>query len=560
MMKAKIYTPFFIWTISTLFILWPFLYVVIQVNDDAYVYFNYAKNFARGDFFAYDVRGLPSEGFTSLIYLLLLVPFEFFGVSMPFAACFINILALLIASWVVSEIYKEVFPAKKELGWLAGCFFLFLFYLDRELIQLVGRGFESIVNVLFYLILLNAFLVFYKVSNSRQMFKILLLFVASILIRPENALILSPLIIISVWKTKKEKGFWPRLLLFFSFLFLGAIGKWQVFGDVFPTGFYRKINSGSEGISYLMSYLETYWSILLIGLVSLFVAILLGLRGLKDPVLIRVLLPVLICSALTMLFICRVNPLVGYHFRYLIIITATLYLWLSLAGSIIVSRINWAGEVLSLLFLGILFYGHSQKYRSDPRHLYQESINQNDTYPYIRFAKFFQKEVKSPREVTMLFGDAGAIPYYFDCRFIDINGLTEPFLAKLFREKKDRAVKVSDYTKNQKVDLAVLAVENSSMSPRKVDSQYLPHGPLADPKEYRIWLNEQKKEGFVYGGTVFGIDYDLHFGLRTHSTHFRELKGVLEKYIVQGNGRFLPHDLVIEFTDGNVTFQNIHKH
>ena len=66
----------------------------VFANDDVYIYFNYAKNFVAGRPFAYDPRNIASEGFTSAIYLLLLVPFEAVGINMMFAAVILNLAAI----------------------------------------------------------------------------------------------------------------------------------------------------------------------------------------------------------------------------------------------------------------------------------------------------------------------------------------------------------------------------------------------------------------------------------------------------------------------------------
>ena len=40
----------------------------IFLNDDTYIYFNYARNLVAGRPFAYGSRNIASEGFTSAIY------------------------------------------------------------------------------------------------------------------------------------------------------------------------------------------------------------------------------------------------------------------------------------------------------------------------------------------------------------------------------------------------------------------------------------------------------------------------------------------------------------
>jgi hypothetical protein len=265
-----------------------------------------------------------------------------------------------------------------------------------------------------------------------------------------------------------------------------------------------------------------------------------------------------LCFSLVLLacFISRVNPLVGVYYRYLIISTAVFYLVCSLALPLIITglkkqKLPWAVGLLIVT----LFVGGQQRQRNNPFEMYRDSLNLLSQHPYVKFARNLQKRIPKPDEVTLMFGDAGAIPYFFNCKFLDINGLTEPFLARSFREGEKRRVKVSDYVQGNNVDLAVLAVEGAGLNLQK-DSQRLPHGPLSDPSEYRYFLERQKENGFVYVGTLHTDEYDLHFGANSHSPNFNNLKNVLEQYISEGNGYFIKSDLVVQFTGGDVTFKN----
>jgi hypothetical protein len=80
--------------------LWP--------NDAGYVYFTYARNFVAGRPFAYDQRGLRSEGVPSPLLLLMLVPFEWLGVN-PY-------LAALLLSWLGAALSVGLWTATLRQG------------------------------------------------------------------------------------------------------------------------------------------------------------------------------------------------------------------------------------------------------------------------------------------------------------------------------------------------------------------------------------------------------------------------------------------------------------
>jgi hypothetical protein len=257
------------------------------------------------------------------------------------------------------------------------------------------------------------------------------------------------------------------------------------------------------------------------------------------------------------LFILKVEPIQGYSQRYLTIATICLYLIGSMFFTLLLPSKRVVEYAVLSISVFVLFAGGQQRYRLNPVALYRESIQKLNQDPYVALGKYLQKMVKNPKNVSLMFGDAGSIPYFFDCKFFDINGLTEPYLARMFKAEK-RHEKVSDYISSKKLDMAVLAVENQWINLSK-DSQRLPQGPLKTPQEYAHFLRKMKRDGFVYAGTIHAAAYDLHFGVNKRSPNFSDLKNILSKYMNQGKGFIKDSDLRVEFSDGDVVFENIHR-
>ncbi len=78
--------------------------------DDAYIYFQYARTFAAGDPFSYQPGDPPTTGATSLLHLILLVPWFLAGVRGP-AAVFVTFaggaIALAATLWLLRELLER---------------------------------------------------------------------------------------------------------------------------------------------------------------------------------------------------------------------------------------------------------------------------------------------------------------------------------------------------------------------------------------------------------------------------------------------------------------------
>ncbi|MFM8269631.1 MAG: hypothetical protein ACKN9V_05520, partial [Pseudomonadota bacterium] len=532
------------WIASSALMLWPFLYLSTTINDDAFVYYTYVKNLAQGNFFAYDPRGIPSEGFTSILYTLLLVPFELLQIPLPLAALLINIVTMLGVGCVSVKIFEQVFERRSDNSWLVAVCFLFFVYLDQNITVLMGWGLETLVNVFVFFLLIHRSIVLFNTKKQADFGLLLCFYFLGILIRPENVLIGFPWVGLGFSVLASKKNGIRSLVVLGAVTVMFFFWKYHVFGDVVPTGFYRKISARGLDFSYLVNYLREYSLVFHPLYWIMVISVMLRTQFFKShrPLQLAGLGLVLTWAALVA-FIVKVNPIQGYLQRYLTVGTLVSYLVGSIFFVFIIPRLRIIQLLMTSIVVIILFGGVRQRQRSNPLALYQETRRQLDGDPYVAFGKYLQKHIKKPEEVSLMFGDAGSIPYFFNCKFIDINGLTEPYLAKLFRDPK-KSEKVAQYISNQKLDMAVLAVENNWINLKK-DSQSLPQGPLNKPREYAYLLRRMKADGFVYGGTLHASSYDLHFGLNRQSPRFSELKKVLSDYISTGKGFVKESSLIV---------------
>lgn len=538
-----------------LLILWPFLYLTTIINDDAFVYFTYAKNFARGNLFAYDPRGIPSEGFTSLLYMILLVPFELLHFPMSAASLIVNVVAVIGMAVLSCKIFTHVFPEQRDRAWLVMPVFLFFVYLDANLTTLMGWGLETILSGFCFLFLIERALAGFQSGKLKEFNTVLVLFGVCVLCRPENLLVAAPWVFLCFATQSSRKTSIRSCMIFVLVSLLYLFVKYLWFGDVVPTGFYRKVSSKSYNLGYLRGYISDYSIVFHVFYWTLLGVLIRYVSVLRRNKIIKLFFVGLVFSGVGMvLFVLKIDPIQGYLQRYLTLITVFVYLGISLSVVTLFGRRSLLRIGVAALIVFILFGGSRQKLRSNPVALFKETEEQMERDPYAHFARFLQNHVRRPDEITLMFGDAGSIPYFFDCKFIDINGLTEPYLARMFRAQ-DREKKVIEYVKSQKVDMAVLAVESNWMNLTK-DSQKLPQGPLSKANEYAALLRQMKADGFVYAGSIHSPAYDVHFGLNKFSSKFDELNEVLGDYISTSKGFIKDSHLQVEFSSGDVVFEN----
>jgi hypothetical protein len=141
----RLYDSLIVGIVVAFFLLMPFQ---IIVYDDAYVYFTYAQNFAQGRPFAYDARNIPSEGFTSLLYMLLLVPAELLRVNPILVGALINMTALALAIVALGQAARATGVFSDRAATLFMLILSALILQDYNMRSLVLSGFEAVLGVL----------------------------------------------------------------------------------------------------------------------------------------------------------------------------------------------------------------------------------------------------------------------------------------------------------------------------------------------------------------------------------------------------------------------------
>lgn len=564
------------------FLFWLFSQFIAELPitpiDDTCVYFNYAKNLVAGNLFAYDARNIPSEGFTSLIFLILLVPFEYFKINLLFAAIVINIVALLVIIWAGLGLYQTISRHQFQIFQsLFVVIFIILLTLDHNISIMIGMGFESMLSpallfISFYFILVNkSHLNIYshhKKSNKSIYYSFIFVFLA-VLIRPENVLII-PLLIGIAWLNGESRHnvFYSIFLLGICFtLYLGF--KLIYFGDIFPTAYYRKLSShtnlaGYEYVSQVLNYYANH--------IFMIFGLLIGLLLLDKKYFKHYLIVFTLFSStafIIMLFFLFVNPIVGYGNRFLVVPIVSFYFLLASFATILLEQLFKTklpnhptvaihkpifAITLPLLILLIPLDKIGLNYiSSDTTHFYDTIERQFEAHPYVKFGRFLKQHLPQPQQTTLVFGDAGCIPYSSDLRFIDSNGLTEPYIAHLFKiSDKQQVVKLLiEYILQQNPDIIVIhygKVNKDNLA--ALDSN--PHSPLGNSPQLAEF-QAYRDQSFQYLCSLPSGTSDVHLAVQPNSPQAKQLIPVILQYC-KTDGYFLPHGLTKKNAQGTVWF------
>ena len=629
----------------------------IFANDDTYIYFNYAKNFVAGRPFAYDPRNIASEGFTSAIYLLLLVPFEAAGINMMFAAVILNLAAIALILYLGYQVLRADRILEGGFLFIAVSLFAVFIARDTNIPTIVGRGLETMLgpaSVLWAILhLARVHQAGDEATRCRAVTMFLVASFLSFLTRPENIVLLAAvgvLILPVMWRRGELACLLKRLGTFVAALGAYFAGKWLLFGDVMQTSYYRKMRADgagsvilnlaaialilylgyqvlradrileggflfiavslfavfiardtniptivgrgletmlgpasvlwailhlARGTEYVLGALTDYWRwILFAGVLAACVAgLALWRRRARGWKMFRCLAPrssvlaLAVVAGGTLVVFLPSEPIVGYAYRYLVDFYVFLYLLvaagvaylLSVAVPRVETRVVYARAivtgVVSILWIASIAVRDTGAVSVVERlRLYTRAQESTAQHHYIRIGEFLRDRIPDIEKLTLVFGDAGVFPYVLGSRFVDANGLTEPYLARLFREPNgpEKARKFADYVLSWQPDIIIVAFGGTDDG--RWESQANIHSPFLGPTPISVF-RAYRGYGIGYVCTVSAY-YNLHFGVRRTSKHFTPATEALLEYCGQ-NGHILNDGLTVTLGGEEVHFPRL---
>jgi hypothetical protein len=546
--------------------------VTVYCNDDTYVYFNYARNIVAGRPLAYDSRGIRSEGFSSPLYLLMLVPFEYLGVSMMWAAIVLQLVCLAASIALATALVAAdgLLPPA-----LLGPFAVLLTALltkDASVRGLLGWGLDTFLGTASLLLALLLLVLCCRTGSSERALRArtAAFFGAcgvAYLARPDHLLPLAAAALVLLARHPRR----DVLLRHAAWFALALAGyhalKWRLIGDPFPTGYYRKLGAaGLPGAEYVAGALREYGPHL-----ALTLALGLALfardrsKGRTSWFLTSRAAPAAAAAVIAAVALnLQVNPIVGHHWRFLATPIVLLDVFLAAlllaplrsmaAGlepepSLRALPLAAAASALTLALVVLVLPGRNR--------LIDRVEQAVSSHLYLRLGAFLRRNVPGVEGLAIAYGDAGCLPYASTARLIDTNGLTEPPIAHLFRlrDPGERARRFADYLLSVGPDVILEPRLAASDDRATVPLVANPHSPLSPPSSLYVY-QRYREAGYRYLCTLT-LYYDVHVLVSPTSRFGPKVREALLHYASRGHGFVLPGGVAVRSGDREVSFDRV---
>jgi arabinofuranosyltransferase len=399
------------------------------VTDDAFITFQYSRNWVEGHGPVWNPVDAPVEGYSNFLWLIwMTIPFLLGCDAVLFAQ--ISSLAFVVgAAWVLRQSARATAMSVPAANGL-----MMAFVLNFSLLRFATCGLETSSNVFLWVLILRALLWISATTNVKRTQLLMLSFVCLLvqMSRPDGLLIVLPTVGFALYFLRRQSSLNLQnviclLLPMLSILTFWLIWKINFYGEVLPNTFHAKAlhTVPRHGIWYLFLYFFSYLMIPVFGIIALRVRFIWRERTWMDLHLVILLT---IWSAYMIYLGGDYN-----EFRMMLSIWPFLvfaaFRWSKMAQ---IPWIRWS--VAGLLIFGTCFHALSFGKWYSAGHLYTF-----DQVPTIQEENFIGYE-ETGRGLRMLFGSnrsilfgckaCGMIPFFSRYRFVDLHGLNDRFIAK----------------------------------------------------------------------------------------------------------------------------------
>lgn len=510
------------------------------VFDDAFISYRYARNLARGHGLVWNVADGPTEGYTSLLWVLMLAPAAALDWDLLLVSRLVSVLAVLATSWLLGRASVDYLQASRPVALLVGAAYLCL---NRPWF-IAAHGMETaLFTVLLLLALLTAVSAFDD-ESPRSLLRFAVLGSLALLVRPEALLLLGSfgLMLVARRNTLRRGLGRSMLWLGISVLLPWALitaWRWLYFGSLLPNPFFIK---GAQhalvrplGLRSVLGYFEQVDGVLALGVVAAFWP----RQRLQSRYCDARLLALLVFALYTGFFL-RIDTLQDAGHRFMHPVTPLLLL---LALPVLVPLfdhlLKWAVGLGRRLAVSIFIFA-TVLHKSPElaaRELWQVASGTAGSGIHVRpgvaatEAAVAQKlaRYRNISELSLAFGDAGTLAYFTDSTFIDLVGLNDRFIAT----ERDLGKLVS-YLFDKRPTIIIVPTR------RDISLITFGHGPLGD---WSTWTGHARCRWHEYGyaGTTFTPGaYDLSFLVRRDDRHAAELAAFLRRHVISGRAPTFP--------------------
>ncbi len=398
------------------------------VQDDAFISFRYARHLAEGLGLVWN-PGQPIEGYTNFIWTVGIAGAMKLGLE-PIAVSY----AFGLLSYAVTLRLTYALGAALGGGPAAGYLALGLTAANVTFTRYATGGLETQLQATLFV---AAFLLLHRlhqaVPSRRRLVTLSLVLAASMLTRPDSALLLAVVGSAAAWRVLRSGvpvvAGWAAL----AGPFIAVVGGWLLwklgyYGALLPNTFYAKAGSATShlrGITFVLIWFQSYlWFLLLL---------------LPLPVLPRLwrarsatLVAISALAGLWILYLIKVGG--GFmEFRFFVPLVPLAMVKLVWVCSRYPERIRvWVQVAIALALLGGSVW-HGRTYTT---HFGIESIAKLERHlwspdeQWVGIGKTLGRVFADDPDVTIAVTAAGAIPYYAKLRTIDMFGLNDAWVAR----------------------------------------------------------------------------------------------------------------------------------
>ncbi|MBK6849615.1 MAG: hypothetical protein IPG96_19480 [Proteobacteria bacterium] len=510
------------------------------VFDDAFISYRYAHNLARGHGLVWNLADGPTEGYTNLLWVLMLAPAAALGLDLLLVSRLVSVLAVLATSWLLGRASVVFLQASRSVALLVGAAYLCL---NRPWF-IAAHGMET---TLFAALLLGALLAavsFLDDESLSSLLRFAVLGSLALLMRPEASLLLGAFGLMLVIRRKTLRRGFGRAMLSLGIStvlpwVLIAAWRWWYFGSLLPNPFFIK---GAQpalvrpmGLRSVMDYLQHVDGLLALAVVSA----LWPNRRLRPHYCDARILALLVATAFAGFFL-RIDTLQDAGQRFMYPVTPLLLLVaLPVLVPLLYHLLTWPVGLGRRLAVGIgifatLIHGSPEL---AAREFWQvasgTAVGGGQVHPGVAATEALvaRKLARFPHiaETSLAFGDAGTLADFTDSTFIDLVGLNARFIAT----QRDIG-RLLAYLFDKRPTIIIVPTR------RDLSLITFRHGPLGD---WSTWTKHASCRWHEYGyvGTTFTLGaYDLSILVRRDDRHAAELAAFLRRHVISGRARAFP--------------------
>ncbi len=404
------------------------------IQDDAFISFRYADNFAHGRGLVYNT-GERVEGYTNFLWTLFITIPHLLDLDPVGFSFTLSILFFAITILITYKMSGLVFNSKK-----IGLLTVILLGTNYTFSCYATGGLETqlqccLFTTSLYILLFSFYHNFWK---PHMLVLLSLLLSAAVLTRLDSVLLVITVLPVALFCLYKEKTEAP--VKYYKFFLLWApliaiTGTWLLwklsyYGEILPNTFYAKVsaqgNNFMRGLSFISTFIYSYvmFPFLFLGFIK-----------------IRTLLrqsnaAVVICLVLTGLWVLYIVKIGGdfMEFRFMVPIMPMLFILIVWLIFFCCKQKIFQACLVVLLIAGSanhsVGFGNyiNKRFMHTIEDLHREVSDKNINWCEI--GKALRHAFKKSPQVTIATTAAGAIPYYSGLKTIDALGLNDKWIAR----------------------------------------------------------------------------------------------------------------------------------